>query len=621
MKHNIAKLILFFITIITPVASLTAADDVIFTAQAESTVIAGEPFRLQFQVNASGKNFQLPDIKGFEIISGPQTSTSSSTQIVNGKVTRSKSTIYTYILLAEKEGQYTIPAASVTVDKERYRSNTLTIKVLPEDKTGNTAADNRQSGSSRRGQNISADNLFVKAIASRTNVYEQEAIVLTYKLYFRVDLTNIQPIEFPDFNGFLVQEIELQPDRRPQVENYNGLNYSTYEIRKVLLFPQHAGIHKIDAMKTNVIVRLQNQHQQRSFFDSFFDTYQEVEKRLETPALNITVKALPVPKPSNFSGVVGSLSMTSDITTQEVNTNEPITITLKVSGSGNMKMLKNPEMNFPTDFETYEPKVSNQYTSGTKGLSGTKTIEYLAIPRHDGTFTIPATTMSYYDIASDGYKTVSTPSYTITVNKGNATEQTPVVVGNFNKSEKVTITATDIRFIKTRPLKIEVQNRLIAGTPLYWMMFAIPLVAAVVLALFFRKQIRESADIALMRNKKANKVARRRLAIANKYAAAGDKIHFFDEILKALWGYLSDKLGIPVAELNKDNITASLESYNISSDVIERFVSILNECEYQRYAPSPDTQAVMDKIYGTALSLISELENSVKRRSRTKRKD
>lgn len=621
MKHNIAKLILFFITIITPVASLTAADDVIFTAQAESTVIAGEPFRLQFQVNASGKNFQLPDIKGFEIISGPQTSTSSSTQIVNGKVTRSKSTIYTYILLSEKEGQYTIPAASVTVDKERYRSNTLTIKVLPEDKTGNTAADNRQSGSSRRGQNISADNLFVKAIASRTNVYEQEAIVLTYKLYFRVDLTNIQPIEFPDFNGFLVQEIELQPDRRPQVENYNGLNYSTYEIRKVLLFPQHAGIHKIDAMKTNVIVRLQNQHQQRSFFDSFFDTYQEVEKRLETPALNITVKALPVPKPSNFSGVVGSLSMTSDITTQEVNTNEPITITLKVSGSGNMKMLKNPEMSFPTDFEAYEPKVSNQYTSGTKGLSGTKTIEYLAIPRHDGTFTIPATTMSYYDIASDGYKTVSTPSYTITVNKGNATEQTPVVVGNFNKSEKVTITATDIRFIKTRPLKIEVQNRLIAGTPLYWMMFAIPLVAAVVLALFFRKQIRESADIALMRNKKANKVARRRLAIANKYAAAGDKIHFFDEILKALWGYLSDKLGIPVAELNKDNITASLESYNISSDVIERFVSILNECEYQRYAPSSDTQAVMDKIYGTALSLISELDNSVKRRSRTKRKD
>lgn len=620
MKRNITTLLLFIIAFIAPITSLSAADDIIFTAQAESTAIVGEPMRLQFQVNESGKNFQLPDIKGFEIISGPQTSTSSSTKIINGKMTRSKSTIYTYILLPEKEGQYTIPAASITVGKERYHSNTLTIKVLPEDKTANSASANGQQGSSRRGQNISSDNLFIKAIASRTNVYEQEAIILTYKLYFRVDLTNIQPVEFPDFNGFLVQEIELQPDRRPQVENYNGLNYSTYEIRKVLLFPQHAGTHKIDAMKTNVIVRLQSQHQQRSFFDSFFDSYQEVEKHLETPALNINVKALPKPKPSDFSGIVGSLSMTSNITTQEVCTNEPITVTLKISGSGNMKLLKNPEIDFPTDFETYEPKASNQYSTGTKGLSGTKDIEYLAIPRHDGTFTIPAATISYFDIASDSYKTITTPPYTIKVNKGAATEQPPVVTGVFNSSEKVTVTATDIRYINTQPLKIEVQNRLIAGTPLYWMMFLIPLIVAVLLALFFRKQIRESADIALMRNKKANKVARRRLSVANRYAAAGDKAHFFDEILKALWGYLSDKLGIPVAELNKDNIISSLESHNVNSEVIEQFVSILNECEYQRYAPSADTQAVMEKIYSTTLSLISELENSVKRKNISKKR-
>lgn len=610
MKQYIAILILGVAALFSPLT--VSAADIIFTAQAENTAIVGEPFRLQYQVNESGKDFRLPDVKGFEILSGPQTSTSSSTQIVNGKVSRSKSTIYTYILLPQKEGQYTIPAAQITVGKEKYHSNTLTIKVLPEDKTA--ASGQNHTGTPSRGQNISSDNLFVKAIATRTKVYEQEAIVLTYKLFFRVDLTNVHPVEYPDFNGFLVQEIELPPDRRPQVERYNDLNYSTYEIRRVLLFPQRSGKITIDEMKTNVVVRLQAQSRQRSFFDSFFDSYQEVEKQLKAPAFSINVKELPRPKPANFSGIVGSLSLSSDITASEVNTNEPITITLKVSGSGNMKMLKTPELKFPTDFETYEPKVTNKFNTGEQGLSGTKTIEYLVIPRHDGTFTIPSNTISYFDPDDDKYKTVSTPAYTIKVNKGATTESAPVVVSNFPQNEKLTVTATDIRFINTRPLKLITQSRLIAGTPLYWMMFVIPLIIAVALALFFRKQIRESADVALMRNKHANKVARRRLSSAEKYSKAGDKEHFFDEILKALWGYLSDKLSIPVAELNKDNIVACLTAHEVSVETIDKFMTLLNECEYERYAPSSDSRAVMDKVYATTMELIATLEGTVKRK-------
>lgn len=526
--------------------------------------------------------------------------------MINGKVTRSKSTIYTYILLPQKEGQYTIPAATITVGRQKYHSNPLNIKVLPEDKT--SAA----TGSGNR-QNISSDNIFIKTIPSRTKVYEQEAIVLTYKLFFRVDISNIQPVEFPDFKGFLVQEIELQPDRRPQVENYNGRNYNTYEIRKVLLFPQNTGKLTIDAMKANVIVRLQAQHTQRSFFDSFFDTYQEVEKALVAPAVNINVESLPTPKPADFSGVVGSLSIESDISAREVNTDEPITLRVKVSGSGNLKMLKNPDLNFPSDFETYEPKVTSKFSPGYNGLAGHKTIEYLAIPRHNGNFTIPQTTFSYFDVQTKKYRQISTSAYNIKVNKGANSTEPQAVVNNFNNSEKVTVTATDIRFINTQPLELEKQNRYIAATPLFWLAMAVPAIVAILLALFFRKQIRESADIALMRNKKANKVARKRLAVAEQHAKKGNKAEFFDEVLKALWGYISDKLSIPVAELNKDNITSKLEGRNVSSSTIGQFIDILNQCEYERYAPSSDSKAVMDKIYNTTIELISSLENSMKR--------
>lgn len=616
MRQEI-KYILFILALLIPTIASWGKTDIRFTANAERTVIAGEPFRLQFQVNESGKNFELPSLNGFDVLSGPQTSTSSSTQIINGKITRSKSTIYTYILMAEKEGEYTIPAATITVGKEKYHSNTLNIKVLPPDETAGNDPTERRGGVARS-TNISSDNLFVKAIASKTNVYEQEAILLTYKLFFRVDLTNISPIEFPDFKGFLVQEIELPQDRRPQVEHYNGINYNTYEIRKILLFPQHKGKLKIDAAKINTIVRIPVQQIQRSFFDSFFEQFQEVEKIISTGVLNINVEQLPQPKPADFSGIVGSLSLESDITSKEVNTNEPITLTLEISGSGNLKMLKNPELQLPTDFESYEPKTNNNFKTGNKGLSGSKEIEYLFIPRHDGNFTIPSTSFSYFDPETKKYRTINTPTYNIKVNKGVGNDQTPVVVNNFTNSEKVTVTATDIRFINTQPLRLNKENRLIAGTPLYWMLFIIPLIVAVTLALFFRKQIKESADIALMRNKKANKVARKRLVAADKYAKANDREHFYDEILKALWGYLSDKLGIPVADLNKDNIISNLMTHNVSRETIDKFMEILNDCEYERYAPSSDSKAVMEKVYGTTMTLISALEGAVKRKKVTK---
>ena len=319
------------------------ADDVKFTASAPQRVIVGQPFQLVFSVNENGKDLRLSDMKGFEIIAGPYTSTSSSTQIINGDIRTSKEVRYTYTLLPEKEGDYQIQPATIVVKKEKYYSNVLNIKVLPEDKASQSQqGGNAQSGQIRQTQSITSENLFIRPIISRTKIKEQEAVVLTYKLYARVDVTNIQSPKFPDFKGFLVQEIDLPQDRTMQPDNYEGVNYYTYDLRKVLLFPQETGKISIEPMSCDVIVRVRSAQQRpRSIFDDFFDTYQEVSKTVTTSKVNITVEPLPQPKPTDFSGVVGKLSLSTKVSATEVESNQPITITLKLQGSGNLKMLKN----------------------------------------------------------------------------------------------------------------------------------------------------------------------------------------------------------------------------------------------------------------------------------------
>ncbi len=593
-----------------------AADEVKFTAFAPQRVIVGQPFQLVLSVNENGKDLRLPDVKGFEIIAGPYTSTSSSTQIINGDIRTSKEVRYTYTLLPQKEGDYQIQPATIVVKKEKYYSNVLNIKVLPEDKTSQSQqqGNNAQSGQIRQSQSITSENLFIRPIVSRTKVKEQEALLLTYKLYARVDVTNIQSPKFPDFKGFLVQEIELPQDRTMQPDNYEGVNYYTYDLRKVLLFPQETGKVTIEPMTCDVIVRVRSAQQRpRSFFDDFFDTYQEVSKTVTTSKVNLTVEPLPQPKPADFSGVVGKLSLSTKVSTTEVEANQPITITLKLQGAGNLKMLKNPTLQFPQDFETYEPKATNNFTTGNTGLSGSKTIEYLVIPRHDGDFVIPATTISYFDVASDSYKTLSTDAINIRVNKGAQTVSNSPVVTNFTGQEKVEVLATDIRYINTSAPKLRPAERFVAGTLFFWLFYIISLLVTVCLIILFRKQARDNANVALMRNKKANKVARRRLKVAEREYKAGNKDAFYDEILKALWGYLSDKLSIPVSELNKDNISLRLSQRGVSEDIINEFVKLLNDCEFERYAPIGDKQSAMDHAFNETVKFISTFENTIKK--------
>lgn len=608
------KKILFAITFLA-MSAVAMADEVSFTASAPSSVANGSSFQLVYTVNAKGKDLRVPDFAGFDVLMGPSTSTSSSVQIINGKMSSETIVRYTYVLSPTKEGTFNIPSATITVDKQRYQSNALTIKVLPADQ----AQQNAQPQGGNRGnqqqavapqQAITSDNLFMRTIVSKTRVHEQEAILLSYKIYSKVDVVNLGDVKLPDLQGFLVQEIEQPRDLQFVLENYNGSNYNTLTLKQYLIFPQRTGTIEIEKANCTAVVRVRSQRQVRSYFDDFFDTYQEVNKPLATAPIKITVDALPTPKPADFCGGVGNFSVKSSINANEINANDAITITVKISGSGNIKLLKTPEVKFPADFETYEPKVTNDFKNTTSGATGTKTIEYLAIPRHSGDYEIPETTFSYYDLSSKTYKSLSIPAYTLKVNKG-AAQDNAGAVSNFTNQEQVRMLANDIRYIDTNDFALAPKATLFAGTADFWLCYLVPLLLSGLALWFFRKQAKQNADLAMVRNKKANKVARRRLKIAAKYLKDNDKAAFYDEVLRSLWGYVGDKLALPLSELNKENIASKLADRHVPQSDADAFLQLLNDCEFARYAPAADQHAEMDHIFSQTLNLIERLEETI----------
>ena len=543
---------------------------------------------------------------------GPSRSQQSSTQIINGKVSSSSAITYTYILMAGKEGTYTIPAASIEVEGKKIFSNALTIKVLPPDQSaGNQQSEQGKSNTSSRGQiagsKISEKDLFITATAAKTTVYEQEAILLTYKVYTLVNLRQLYG-KMPDLKGFHTQEIELPQQKTFSLEHYNGRNYNTTIWSQYVLFPQQTGKLEIPSITFEGIVAQQTISDDP--FDAFFNGggYIEVKKKIVTPKVVINVKPLPA-KPDNFSGGVGEFTLSSSINAKEVKTNDAVTIKLTIKGAGNMKLISSPEVKFPEDFEVYDPKVTNNFDVSRAGLSGTQTIEYLAIPRHAGDFAIPPIEFTYFDLKSQAYKTLKTEEYRLKVakGKGNADQ----VIADFTNKENVKVLGQDVRFIKLGDTKLTPKGKVFFGTIGYWLGYIIPFIVFIALVIFFRKQAAENANVAKVKTKKANKVAAKRMKLAGKLLAENKKNEFYDEVLKALWGYISDKLSIPVSQLSKDNIEAELMRYGVSDEVTKTFIDALNECEFARYAPGDENEA-MDKVYATSVEAISKMENSIK---------
>ena len=605
------------------IALASFAEDVVFKAQAPSQVIVGRPFQLTFSVNQRSRDLRAPEFTDFDVLAGPYTSTSSSTSFVNGHRTSSFSQTYTYTLMAQKAGTFTIAPATIKVDGESVQSNGVRITVLPEDevvpdetgktpdgKGNNTTNQATQSAQSSNGQ-VSSENIFVRTIASKTRVHEQEALMITYKLYFaNVDVAQLtNNTKLPEFTGFLKQDLE-QGEIQTQLEHYNGRNYQTAVLYRTILYPQHSGDIKIEPAKFEAVLRVQTQQRVRSIFDDFFGSYTNVTKMLTAPGATIHVSALPSGKPAGFSGGVGKFSMTPSISQTEVQTNDAVTIKIDITGTGNMKLIKTPAVDWPEGFEPYDPKVTNNFNTTTAGVSGTKSIEYLAIPRSAGDYTIPPVTFSYFDTEDKAYRTLSTPEYTIHVKRGSgsgrseASEEGAIV--SYTQKEDIKQLGTDIRYIDTKPQKKSTEYR-IQNTDLIWLFYLVPLLIAGVVLIVLRKQIKENADISRVKYKRANKVAQKRLKAAAAALKANNKDAFYAAIEQAAWTYLSDRLSIPTAELNKDNIAQLLSSKGVSENLIKEVKNVLSTAEFARYAPSTDH--AMDDLYRATTQLINNLED------------
>ena len=597
--------------------------DITFVGTTDKVVVVGQQFRVNYTVTTGGetvKDIRLPDTKDFDNIFGPtQSSTSQYTSIINGKSSTQLTNTYTYILTAKNAGTFTIPPATIKVGNSEYKSNEIAVKVLPPDQAANAAAANANAdNSAQQGEQPSASggtssgDVFARAIVSKNSVYENEGFLVTFKLYTLVDIAGFDGApKFPEYEGFVAQEIDMPSNLPWALENYNGRNYKTVVLKQTILFPQRSGKITIPSGKLDVVARVRTQQRQRSFFDDFFDMTQDVKRSLTSNPVTVDVKPLPEGKPASFTGAVGDYKMTASINTNQLKTNDAVTVKVIISGTGNIKLVKNPDIVFPNDFDKLDPVVTNNTKVSQSGVNGTKTIEYNAIPRFAGDFTIPKAEFSYFDLKTGTYKTLTTGEYQLHVIQGAAGSGTNMPVVNATNKEDIRFLGKDIRYIRTNAAHFH-KGDFFFGTVPYLLFYIIPGLLFLILFWIYRKQAAQNANIALVRTRKANKVASKRLKTAAKYLKENKTELFYDETLKAIWGYLSDKLNIPVSALTKDNVDANLIKYGTTESLIQDFRNILDTAEFARFAPAQAT-GTMDELYNATVQAIDKMENTIKK--------
>ena len=579
------------------------------TANAPQQVAVGEQFRLTYTANSKMSGFtigQIPD--AFEVLMGPSTSQNQSYSIVNGKTTHTFSITYTYILSAEKNGTFTIPAATATIDGNQVKSNSLKIIVSGNASSGvnsshGNSGGNRQEELRPSGSSISGSDLFIKVSASKRHVYEQEPILLTYKVYTLVSLTQLEG-KMPDLKGFHTQEIPLPQQKSFKVEQFNGRNYKTVTWSQYVMFPQITGKLEVPSLTFNGIVVQQNRNVDP--FEAFFNGgsgYVEVKKQITAPGITLEVDPLPT-RPDNFSGGVGSFDIKAEIDRTELKSNEPLSVKVTVSGVGNMKLLKQPVVNFPKDFDTYDAKQTDKTKLTANGVEGSITYEFLAVPRHQGQFDIPPVTFVYFDTHSKQYKTLTTEGFHLNVEKGEVEETR---IQDFTNQEEVQLLGSDIRHIKLGDTYVQPKDQSFFASSTYWALLLLLTIIFISLFVIFRKRAIENADLVKRRGKQANKVATKRLKKAEMLMKNNQPSLFYDEVLRALWGYVGDKLNIPVEQLSRENISSRLAEKHISEDTISQFIEAIDECEFVRYAPG-DAKGNMTMVYEKAATAIEHIE-------------
>jgi hypothetical protein len=581
------------------------ADNVTFVARAPRVVAVGEQFQLKFDVNVMPDDFYNPDIKYFEVLAGPNMSQFQSTSVINGQVTSKNSISYTYILEATREGRFSIPAAVVKINGRTYTSNSLVIEVVKGD--ASAAAANRGGGNSaRQSKGVSNGAVFLKMEVNKSSLYRGEFLIATLKLYTRTDLEGLGDPKFPSFNGFWNQVVEDNDLKLNFVrEKYNNKVYDAAVIRRYVLFPQQVGKLVVDPFELTASVIEHSAPQ--SAFDAFFGGGgTRARKRLASAPISINVKELPTGAPASFNGAVGAFTIASTLSKSKVRANDAVNLVVRVSGSGNVKLVDAPKISFPADFDTFDPKISDNVKTTAAGSYGVKTFEYSFIPRSQGKYTIPALEFSYFDTKTNSYKTLKTQSQTIDVDPDPTGGARNGLQGGADK-ENIKLLGQDIKYIKVGSITLTPKGDYFFNTATYWLVLLLAFVAIAASFIFLAKRERENADVVFIKNKRANKVAHQRLKKAEMLIKSGDTHGFYEEMLKALWGYLSDKLAIPVSDLSKERATQLLESRGADAETIQTLTQIIEECEFARYAPGGQGEEKSDR-FNHAVDIISKLE-------------
>ncbi len=607
----ISAKLLFFLCF---TSSFVFAQSSSFVAQVSKNKVAvGEVFQIAFTVNGAGGNISLPNINtDFNIAGGPNQSNSMS--MVNGNI--SQSTTISIFIAAKKEGKFTIGAATCVSGNQKLETKPIVIEVgkgaTQQANTGNqgNATQQQTQPQTQVATPVGSEELFVRTYLSKSKCYLGEQLILTQKVYSRVDLRGFQNVQFPQYNGFWSQIEENNKQIELKQENVNGVNYYVADYNRVFLFPQRTGNITVEPIELECIVRRQTKRQPRNIFEQFFGAggYEDVVVKVKSKAVKVDVLDLPLEnKPQDFSSAVGDYSYKAEISKQQMKANDAVNLKITISGKGNIKLVEPMHLNLPESFESYDPKVSEKISTNG-GVSGSKTYDYLIIPREKGEFILDKLNFSYFDSDKKQYVTLPSPEIKLTVLEGDASSAqviTPTKKG-INETEN------DIRYIKTGNLDLRKNDEEFFSSFMHYMLLLIPTILFFVGIVLVRKHIKENSNITAVKERKAAKLAKKQLVIAEKHLSTNNKELFFDEILNALHKYIGNKFNLSIVDLSKDKISDMLLSRNVSIETAKNVIETLNTCEYAKYAPSAVT-GDLQKVYNDTVELISQIEEQIKK--------
>ena len=623
------KLFCIVAFLLTAIFQMSAQN--VIRVEAPDVVAVNEQFNVTFIIEGekSPSDFQWSSGDDFQLVWGPQKGSSSSIQIINGKRSSSHQTTFTYILIPKATGTFQLPAATALLSGDRISSTQASIQVVSDGASSSQSSGQNGGKSSGGGQTsstgsgeISSNDLFMRLSLSRTEVVIGEPITATLKIYQRANVVGFENAKFPTFNGFWSQETYVPNNIEFKRESLDDKIYNTAVLRTYVLIPQQSGTITIDPAELVCLVNIRTAPStSNSLFDSFFqDEYRTIRKRVTTPAVKVKVNPLPAGQPASFGGGVGNFGISARLTTDNLKTHDAASLVITVSGRGNVALLEEPKVNFPPDFEVYDTKTTENTDKSNGGTSGSKSFEYPFIPRSHGDFTIEPVEYSYYDVNAGKYVTLRTEPLHVKVAKGKGGDSTPVTTVNSGVERKdVKSLADDIRFIFTGKPGLSGSGSFFVGSVFFWILLALMILGATSVYLAFRKVAAMRADVAGTKNRRATKMAQKRLKLAGEYLDKNLYTAFYEELHKALIGFVSDKLNMDMSEISKDNIASALTEGGVSEEQTKAFTDLLDACEFARYSPDGGNEA-MRSHYDAALKVISSIDSGLKTGGKSLRK-